>query len=133
MENQAEKHPEPKSGKILNHILGDLNNRRGFRQEYDSIDKEVLKEMHTTLTDIIENALNDPQVPKEKKSELIVEKIIKDLSDRRGLRQGFFDELFFDDEDVKEYLQDNPGEEVSEDESRTGIARQLVKKINPFI
>jgi len=64
MENQAEKHPEPKSGKILNHILGDLNNRRGFRQEYQGIEDD---------------------------------------------------------------------KEVSEDESRTGIARQLVKKINPFI
>jgi hypothetical protein len=133
MENQVEKNPEPKSEKILNHILGDFNNRRGFRQEYDKTDKEVLKEMRTTLTGIVENTLNDPQIPKEEKSELIVEKVIKDLSGRRGLRQGFFDELFFDDEDVKEYLQDNPGEEVSEDESRTGIARQLVKKIKPFI
>lgn len=123
----------PQSTRILDTILGDLNGRRGFRQEFEQIDPIVKEELNATVIGKIEERLRDPLIPQDQRARAIVDEVIDDLSDRRGLRQGFFDELFFDDDAVKDYQVEHPDIEVSDDESRTGIARQLTALIEPLV
>ena len=124
---------EPTSKIILNLILDDLNDRKGFKQEYANIDNETQQEIRDTLTEKIQNSLDDSAVPQQEKVASLVKTVIDDLSDRRGLRQGFFGQLLFSDEAVREYKQENPGADITEDDSIPGISRQLTNKVQPFI
>lgn len=123
----------PKQTRISEAILDNLNNREGFREEFNRVDEEVLSEMKATLDKEIGEKLEDSEIPKDQKARAIVETVIDDLSDRRGLRQGFFDQLFFDDEEVREYLSKHPDAEVSDDQSRSGIVRQLTVLIETLV
>lgn len=122
-----------KQTQISEAILDNLNNREGFREEFNRVDEEVLSEMKATLDKEIGEKLEDSEIPKDQKARAIVETVIDDLSNRRGLRQGFFDQLFFDDEEVREYLSKHPDAEVSDDQSRSGIVRQLTVLIETLV
>ena len=122
----------PTSIQILDTVLHDLTNRKGFKEEYQKIEDQVRADMRRELIDVINSQLNNMEIPTEERAASVAKAVLEDLSDRRGLRQGFFDQLFFDDEAVQEYKKQHPDIEITDDQSRTGIVRQLTSQIEGF-
>jgi len=114
---------------IVTSILEDLRDRRGF--EYD-IESDVEEELLATLEREVGAVLGDSSVAPEGKAQVIAEKIVKDLSDRRGIK-NFFNALHYDDDAVAEALREHPDLTLTENDSRSGIQRQLAKKIEPLL
>ena len=82
---------EEKSKRIVGAILDYMNSFRGFNKEYAGIDAEILAEMQGDLRRIVTAVLTDATITD--KPGVITERLLFNLSDRRGIRQGFFDPM----------------------------------------
>ena|SRR3989338_4128506 len=83
---------------VTKRIIEMLKGFEQFSVSFKRIDTDIQDELLKDLQALVDETMRDTTVKKDVLPDVIAEKIFDDLSDRRGLRQDFFNAMPRDDE-----------------------------------